>query len=252
MTVAALGGSASSGSSFRVLHGAGWLYHTKVFDALSAVFETSHRTMHTHRNGAMPATGPLWVEHCVDDLLGSATGPDLLLLEFGLNLDGQPAAFERLLRKLLASRPTTAIVVVNIRQWVASDVPGPSCDVWRQQHCAADLPVVWRQTNDADAAAIAALCVHYRVPLVSMGAGVRQAVRAAEMSLRAHISRDGRHPSDMRMRMRMRMHLHLYMHMHRYTHQPRRPPPERRGPHDASPVGATPHPALAQCLARRS
>ena len=51
------------------------------------------------RNGALPAMGPTFFEHCLESQLPAR--PSLVLVEFTVNLDHNPAAFERMLRKLL-------------------------------------------------------------------------------------------------------------------------------------------------------
>ena len=125
ITVAALGGSISAGSSYSVRHGGSgaYLYHAKVAQALRARFPAADGAApHDHHNGALPATGPAFFEHCVAGQLplaaaaaaASAAPSQLVLLEFGVNTDGEPDAFERLLRKLLALRPPVAVLVAEI------------------------------------------------------------------------------------------------------------------------------------------
>ena len=107
VAVIGLGGSISAGSRYSVRYGGGgaWLYHSKVAQALrsSAVpVDKRARGVVAHHNGALPATGPAFFEHCVGGQLRfnqpHAAAPRLVLVEFGVNTDGQPAAFERLLR----------------------------------------------------------------------------------------------------------------------------------------------------------
>ena len=124
ITVAALGGSISAGSSYSVRYGGSgaWLYHAKVAQALRAAFPVlgGPPQLHAHHNGALPATGPAFFEHCLDGQLPAAEAtapPRLVLVEFGVNTDGDPAAFERMLRKLLKVRPAVAVVVVNTHVW---------------------------------------------------------------------------------------------------------------------------------------
>ena len=70
VTVAALGGSISAGSSYSVRYGGtgAWLYHSKVAQALNANFRVDAALggAHVHHNGALPATGPAFFEHCVE------------------------------------------------------------------------------------------------------------------------------------------------------------------------------------------
>ena len=119
----ALGGSISAGSSYSVRYGGSgaWLYHAKVAHALRADSSAASADLVAHHNGALPATGPAFFEHCVDGQLRfrqpHPSAPRLVLVEFGVNTDGNPAAFERLLRKLLAIRPVLAILVVNMHVW---------------------------------------------------------------------------------------------------------------------------------------
>ena len=63
LSVAVLGGSISTGSTFSVRRGeeAKWLFHSKLGRALEAAFKT-RVAIH---NGALPATGPAFFEHCL-------------------------------------------------------------------------------------------------------------------------------------------------------------------------------------------
>lgn len=208
-TVVGLGGSISAGSSYSVRYGGSgaWLYHAKVAQALRAISKASI----SHHNGALPATGPAFFEHCVEGQLGSvhARGvvPRLVLVEFGVNTDGQPAAFERLLRKLLSIKPPLALLVVNTHVWT---LRGERRKCWRganrspirmtePEQLAAQT---WEDRfNFGDEDAIAKLCRHYGVPLVSMRSALLEAVKAnhgprheGSLELR-HFMIDCKHPS---------------------------------------------------------
>ena len=89
----------------------------------------THRLAGTrHLNAALPATGPSFFEHCAESML-PRRGVDLLLVEFAVNTNQQPAAFERLLRRLLALRPAPALLVVSSHVWYARGHPRRYC--WR-------------------------------------------------------------------------------------------------------------------------
>ena len=115
VSVSAVGGSITAGSSFAAGSGNGatFLYHRKVLMALDARFPVT--TGHGHMNGGVPGTGPTYMEHCVHDHLPKA--PGLILLEYAVNVDRRPASFERLLRRLLISQPQAALIVLNHHRW---------------------------------------------------------------------------------------------------------------------------------------
>ena len=190
VAVVALGGSISAGSSYSVRYGGSgaWLYHAKVAHALRADSSAASADLVAHHNGALPATGPAFFEHCVDGQLRfrqpHPSAPRLVLVEFGVNTDGNPAAFERLLRKLLAIRPVLAILVVNMHVWT---LKGFYRKCWRgakrSEVSMTEAEQLDEQTwsdrfNFGDEDAIAALCKHYNVPLVSMRSALLAAVKA--------------------------------------------------------------------------
>ena len=211
ITVAALGGSISAGSSYSVRYGgtAAWLYHSKVAQALNTAYP-SRSGPHDHHNGALPATGPAFFEHCVEGQLPAPTSPAmaaassrLVLVEFGVNTDGDPAAFERLLRKLLELRPPVAVLVVNTHVWT---MKGRHRTCWRglkRSGISMDEPEqraeqTWQDRfNFGDEDAIATICRHYDVPLVSMRSSLLEAVRTGtdpRLAVR-HFMVDCKHPS---------------------------------------------------------
>ena len=161
-----------------------------------------------HHNGALPATGPAFFEHCVDNQLrlqqhSHRVAGRLVLIEFGVNTDGQPAAFERLLRKLLMLRPAVAILVVNTHVWT---LKGHYRTCWkgvRASKVSMSEPEqraeqTWEDRfNYGDEDAISRLCTHYGVPLVSMRSALLDAVRtdASPSTRLSHFMIDCKHPS---------------------------------------------------------
>ena len=71
---------------------------------------------HEHHCGAVAASGPSYMEHCLHwHVIDEA---DLVLVEYAVNLDandkaGELASFERMLRKLLSMPRQPAILLVN-------------------------------------------------------------------------------------------------------------------------------------------
>ncbi|EOD08437.1 hypothetical protein EMIHUDRAFT_106136 [Emiliania huxleyi CCMP1516] len=152
-------------------------------------------------SGALPATGPSFFEHCLESQLPAA--PHLILVEFTVNLDHNPAAFERMLRKLLTLPRRPAVVVVSMHGWRLTDSRGRRVSPWR---CAfpraggkADLPLLgsdqqWEdQDPRGDEDRVAELCRYYDVPLVSMRAALLEPVRRGAVRLDEFMV-DCRHP----------------------------------------------------------
>ena len=78
----------------------------------------SNRTGDRHSNSGTPASGPQYMEKCLQ--LQLAEPVDLVLVEFAQNMEhGEEdgLALERLLRRLLLLRSKPAIVVVNLPKW---------------------------------------------------------------------------------------------------------------------------------------
>ena len=116
ISMAAVGGSITAGSSFTAsTGGAAHLYHRKVMSALNARHPVPGG--HGVLNGGVPGTGPTYMEHCVQDHL--PVDVDLVLLEYAVNVDRHPAAFERLLRRILRHPRQPALIVVNAHRWRA-------------------------------------------------------------------------------------------------------------------------------------
>ena len=199
ISIAALGGSISAGSSYTVRHkDFEFLYHFKVAQALRAAFPRpgGADAQHAWYNGALPATGPGFFEHCLEGQL-PARAAHLVLLEFAANTDKEPAAFERMLRKLLALRPRPAVVIVNTHVWLArgSNIPCWKRPAKPRKNAKAKgdgrPPITllepaqkrrqqWRDAfNAGDEDRIVAIAAHYGLPVVSLRAGLLDAVRTS-------------------------------------------------------------------------
>lgn len=200
VTVAALGGSISAGSSYTVRQ-TDDLYHSRVAAALQRLGPPGANLSITDHNGALPATGPSFFEHCLESQLPAA--PHLILVEFTVNLDHNPAAFERMLRKLLTLPRRPAVVVVSMHGWRLTDSRGRRVSPWR---CAfpraggkADVRLrgsdqQWEdQDPRGDEDRVAELCRYYDVPLVSMRAALLEPVRRGAVRLDEFMV-DCRHP----------------------------------------------------------
>jgi len=219
VTVAALGGSISAGATYTVRNYE-HLYHTRVVAALNRVAtaeqssngggSSSRASSVVLHNGALPATGPSFFEHCLESQLPATA--DVVLVEFTVNLDHNPDAFERMLRKLLTLPGRPAIIVVSMHAWRIVDVTsGRRVSPWRcifppaeggqrlsNNHTIVSRPEdqMWEdQDPRGDEDRVAAICRHYNVPLVSMRAGLLAAVRTGSTPLRSFM-RDCRHPND--------------------------------------------------------
>lgn len=137
--------------------------------------------------------------------------PELVMLEYAVNTDRNPPSFERLLRTLLQHPERPAVIVVNAHRWRAirphdgrTDKcfhPGWPVDFvnnrtqWEAQSWGDDdASAGGRDKLNADEDAIAKLCKHYNVPLVSMRGALLGAVRAGEITLPS-FTRDCKHPS---------------------------------------------------------
>lgn len=125
-----------------------------------------------------------------------------------VNVDRRKAAFERLMRKILLTQPQAALVVVNAHRWrVVRSHDGRTDKCWtpkwpvdmvnnRTQHLAQTFghePGA-KDAINADEDAVAALCRHYNVPLVSQRAALVNAVRLGEIGIPSFM-RDCKHPA---------------------------------------------------------
>jgi len=163
-----LGGSVSFGTTFTTGRSR-TLYHWKVYQYLNASFP---QAAHEHFQGAVPASGPSYMEHCVGWHLPPA-GADLILLEYAVNFDAMPddaQCFERLLRKLLRLPSQPAIIIVNTMEivppggrlpWEKPDASYPS---------QMDLSFVWKGHGPTMGAedSINDVASYYGVPCVSL------------------------------------------------------------------------------------
>ena len=164
-----LGGSVSFGTTFTTGKSRA-LYHWKMYQYLNASFP---RAAHEHFQGAVPASGPSYMEHCIEWHLPPG-GPDLILLEYAVNFDEMPddaACFERLLRKLLRLPQQPAIIIINTMEIVP---PGGRLP-WEHGEAtsypsAQDLSFTWRGHGATTGAedAINDVAAYYSVPCVSL------------------------------------------------------------------------------------
>ena len=206
VSMAAVGGSITAGSSYAAGSGssATFLYHRKVAMALDTRFPVT--SGHGHLNGGVPGTGPTYMEHCVHDHLPNDV--DLVLLEYAVNTDRRPASFERLLRTILVHPRQPALIVVNAHRWRAIRPHDGRTDKCWHKNWPVDMATnrtQWlaqsagRRTDvpdmlAADEDAIAALCKHYEVPLVSMRSALVDAVRHGDIAIPAFMN-DCKHPT---------------------------------------------------------
>uniref|UniRef100_A0A7S0IPL4 SGNH hydrolase-type esterase domain-containing protein n=1 Tax=Calcidiscus leptoporus TaxID=127549 RepID=A0A7S0IPL4_9EUKA len=116
--LAVIGGSVSFGTTFTTSRSRA-LFHWKVYQWLNATFPG---VTHEHYSGAVPASGPSYMEHCVHWHVDPHA--DLVLLEYAVNFEpggDDAAAFERLLRKLLAMPNRPAVVILNPMELMPAD-----------------------------------------------------------------------------------------------------------------------------------
>ena len=231
VSVAAVGGSVSAGRNYEVVRGAAGtaLYHSLVATVLrQSAMRLSNRPPDgvSHHNGALPATGPSFFEHCIGAAVPNSS--HLVLLEFALNTLSNFRAFERMLLRILMRRPRPpAVIVVNVHAWtlvsrtsgkrqrgVCFNQPTPR-QIARGMKGRRNTPLgahivtadwlaspavradqSWRSTqlfDDEDA--IARVCRHYGVPLVSMRAALLGAVRDGSIRL-SSFTGDCKHPNE--------------------------------------------------------
>ena len=130
ITVAALGGSVTSGLAFGTFTGndharSHWLYHRKFASWLARTWPvTNANARNTSYNAGVPAVGPAFAALCLHALLPPAV--DLVLIEYATNMQGEEDArwLEVLLRKLLA--PPSRVAVLAVSSLKLSGVRGAS------------------------------------------------------------------------------------------------------------------------------
>ena len=177
VTVSAVGGSVTAGSTTSTHGGRDVLYHSRVVRALQVLLPANDGP-HGHTNAGVSQTGPCYHELCLPRHLPSS--PDLVLVDAAVNLNDDRkgvAAFERLLRRLLRHPARPALLVVNNHNW------NPSA------HSAANAKV----HEDG----IEELCDHYRVSAVSMRRALADSVRTGARNTSTFVKPDGgRHLND--------------------------------------------------------
>ena len=188
-----LGGSVSFGTTFTTSRSKA-LFHWKVYQYVNASFPG---VPHEHFMGAVPASGPSYMEHCVMWHL-PPTGADLILVEYAVNFDSvhdDAPAFERLIRRLLRLPNAPAVVIVNTMEAVP---PGGRLP-WEPDDGTTftserDLQFHYRSTGAEDA--IHEIADYYGVPCVSLRGAVFSEVKAnsSRFPLR-HVYHDRHHPS---------------------------------------------------------
>jgi len=114
-----VGGSVSFGTTFTTSRSKS-LFHWKIYQWLNATFPD---VLHEHYCGAVPASGPSYMEHCLHWHVEAES--DLVLLEYAVNFE--PGAddiqsFERMLRKLLRMPKQPAIIIVNTMELMPPNV----------------------------------------------------------------------------------------------------------------------------------
>ena len=231
VSIAAVGGSVSAGRNYEVSRGApaSALFHSLVATVLrQSAMRLSSKPPEgvSHHNGALPATGPAFFEHCIGAAVPNTS--NLVLLEFALNTLRNHRAFERMLLRLLMRRPRPpAVIVVNVHAWtlvsrtsgrrergvcfmqptprqIARGMKGRKNRPLASNIVTADWlasPAVradqsWRGTqlfDDEDG--IARVCRRYGVPLVSMRGALLGAVRDGSVHL-SSFTGDCKHPNE--------------------------------------------------------
>ena len=179
-TVAAIGGSVTSGLPFGTFTGddhanAHWLYHRKLARWLSTQWpRTQHDALNRSFNCGLPAVGPAFTTLCLHALLPAA--PNLVLVEYAINVASASDVewFELLIRKLLLSDPNLAIIVVSSFKLVDADRVEVSSrrfttECMSEQHiCEQSGRTLRHAPGSSSESAIERVCSHYGLPLVSL------------------------------------------------------------------------------------
>ena len=164
-----IGGSVSFGTTFTTSKSRA-LYHWKVYQYLNSSFPDAR---HEHYMGAVPASGPSYMEHCLSWHL-PPSGADLVLVEYAVNFDQadeDAKSFERLIRRLLLLPNQPAIVIVNTMDIVPRGAGGLPWEHDRQLYPSArDLSFDYRGTGAEDY--IVDIAAYYGVPCVSLRSAI--------------------------------------------------------------------------------
>jgi len=189
-----IGGSVSFGTTFTTSKSHA-LYHWKLYQWLNASFPPADRRVsdHEHYCGAVPASGPSYMEHCLQWHVPKDV--DLIIIEYAVNFDTSSEddahSFERMLRRLLRTPGAPAVVVLNTMELMPTsghvgidwNRKGPidwnklffsGCTAYGCRAAPAwsdttDLGFAWRAPAEDD---IVALAQYYAVPCVSLRAAL--------------------------------------------------------------------------------
>ena len=183
LTVAALGGSITSGLAFGTLTGqdnanAGWLYHRKWAQWARAQWpRTQAEALNRTLNRGLPAVGPAFAALCLDAMLPEPF-PDLVIVEYAINVQSpgpDPQWFELLLRRLLSSKSAPpAVLVLSSFKMARYDIREQCISEQRIcEHGASDLA---KQKPSASEADIERISLHYGVPVLSLRRAVGSAL----------------------------------------------------------------------------
>ena len=189
-----VGGSISFGTTFTTSRSRA-LFHWKVYQYLNASFSGA---AHEHYMGAVPASGPSYMEHCVAWHL-PPPGADLILVEYAVNFDAvedDAASFERLVRKLLRLPNAPAVVIVNTMELVppGGRLPWEPPDESIPYPSARDLEFDYKGSGAEDA--IHAIADYYGVPCVSLRGAVFSELKANATAFPIkQLYHDRHHPS---------------------------------------------------------
>ena len=205
-TVAAIGGSVTSGLPFGTFTGddhanAHWLYHRKLARWLSTQWpRTQHDALNRSFNCGLPAVGPAFTTLCLHALLPAA--PNLVLVEYAINVASASDVewFELLIRKLLLSDPNLAIIVVSSFKLVDADRVEVSSrrfttECMSEQHiCEQSGRTLRHAPGSSSESAIERVCSHYGLPLVSLRRALSDDIGRPPLTI-ASFMKDCAHPN---------------------------------------------------------
>lgn len=200
--------------------GAGWARIG--FDWLNYTWpNASHRFLNSARAGG----GPEVYADCMNKAAPQVKEADLVVLEFGITGSTLPANTERVIRQLLAMKPTPAIIMVNFVEWCRGNGVMELCSGEEGREANISL-VPLRDRVVAPHMTLTGLAAHYDIPAVSMvelvwpsyfpGASLADAktppgtmledpaafvaAPPAELSAKEHLKKhysDGTHPTEL-------------------------------------------------------